>query len=114
MKFKIEKNLRIVNELIAYFNKLGSSDVHIDLSSDNENSYFNIYGEVTDITNEEISYLINTLNTPRQHEVEQYYWNLSGESEYDSEMTLVGMMINKAKVSYEEKMLKISLVREEN
>ena len=77
MKFKMEKNLKIVNELITYFNKLGNTNVHIDLSSDNENSYFNIYGED------------------------------------DSELTLVGMMINKAKVSYENKILKISLIREE-
>ena len=39
MKFKIEKNIKIINELIAYFYKLGTVDVHIDLSSDNENSY---------------------------------------------------------------------------
>ena len=113
MKFKMEKNLKIVNELITYFNKLGNTNVHIDLSSDNENSYFNIYGEVETICSDEIASLIKILNTPRQHEIEQYYWNLGGESEYDSELTLVGMMINKAKVSYENKILKISLIREE-
>ena len=114
MKFKMEKNLKIVNELITYFNKLGNSIVHIDLSSDNENSYFNIYGEIKNFSDQELQSLIKILNTPRQHEVEQYYWNLGGESEYDSELSLVGMMINTAKVSYENNILKISLIREEN
>ena len=29
MKFKIEKNIKIINELIAYFYKFGTTDVHI-------------------------------------------------------------------------------------
>lgn len=113
MKFRTEKNLKIINELIAYFHKLGNSNIHVDLSSDDSNSYFNIYGEIKVISSEELENLNTILNIPRQHEVEQYYWNLGGECEFDSELSLVGMMINKAKVSYENDILKISLVREE-
>ena len=76
MKFKVEKNIKIINELIAYFYKLGTVDVHIDLSSDDENSYFNIYGQVDSISKDELDSLGNILNTPRQYEVENYYWNL--------------------------------------
>lgn len=114
MKFKIEKNIKIINELIAYFYKLGTVDVHIDLSSDNENSYFNIYGQVDSISKDELESLANILNTPRQYEVENYYWNLGGECEFDCELTLVGMMINSAKVSYKDSILKISIIRKEN
>ena len=114
MKFKIEKNIKIINELIAYFYKLGTVDVHIDLSSDNENSYFNIYGQVDSISKDELESLANILNTPRQYEVENYYWNLCGECEFDSELTLVGMMINSAKISYKDGNLKISIIREES
>ena len=106
MKFKIEKNIKIINELIAYFYKLGTID--------DENSYFNIYGQVDNISKDELESLASILNTPRQHEVENYYWNLGGECEFDSELTLVGMMINSAKVSYEDGILKISIIREEN
>ena len=114
MKFKVEKNIKIINELIAYFYKLGTIDVHIDLSSDNENSYFNIYGQVDSISKDELESLIDILNTPRQREVENYYWNLGGECEFDTELTLVGMMINSAKVSYKDNILKIAIIREEN
>lgn len=113
MKFKIEKNLKIINEIINYFYTLGNSDVHIDLSSDDNTSYFNIYGYVESISNDEIDSLIKILNTPRQREIEQYYWNLNGECEFDSELSLVGMMINSAKVSYTDKILRIALVRDE-
>lgn len=114
MKFKVEKNIKIINELIAYFYKLGTIDVHIDLSSDDENSYFNIYGKVDNISKDELESLASILNTPRQYEVENYYWNLGGECEFDCELTLVGMMINSAKVSYKDSILKISIIRKEN
>ena len=57
MKFKIEKNIKIINELIAYFYKFGTTDVHIDLNSDSKNSYFNIYGKIF-ATNEEKTVVI--------------------------------------------------------
>lgn len=114
MKFKVEKNIKIINELITYFYKLGSLDVHVDLSTDNINSYFTIYGEVESISKDELDSLATILNTPRQHEIEHYYWNLSGECEFDSELSLVGMMINTAKISYTEKILKIRLTRLED
>lgn len=114
MKFKTEKNLKIVNELITYFHTLGNSNVHIDLSSDETNSYFTISGEVDSISQEELDNLNTILNIPRQHEVEQYYWNLGGECEFDSELSLVGMMINKFNITYIDKVLTINLVREEN
>lgn len=113
MKFKIEKNLKIVSELITFFHNHGSSDVNINLNSDDEHSYFNISGKVKPISEEELSSLINMLNSPRQHEIEQYYWNLGGESEYDSELILIGMMINTANVTYKDDILTIKLIRNE-
>lgn len=113
MKFKIEKNIKIINELIAYFYKLGTTDVHIDLNSNDENSYFNICGKIANISKYELNALVDVLNTPRQREVENYYWNLGGECEFDTELTLVGMMINSAKVSYIDNVLTISIIREE-
>lgn len=114
MKFKIEKNIKIINELIAYFYKFGTTDVHIDLNSDSKNSYFNIYGKIDNISKDELESLIYILNTPRQREVENYYWNLGGECEFDTELTLVGMMINSAKVTYIDNVLTISIIREES
>lgn len=113
MKFKFEKNLKIVNELVVYFHKLGNSDVHIDLTCDKNSSYFKISGTVPNLSSEELDNLNKTLNTPRQHEVEHYYWNLSGECEFDSELSLIGMMVNDVKVDYVDDVLTINVIRED-
>lgn len=114
MKFKLEKNIRIISELISYFHKLGTDDVHIDMGTDENNSYFYISGIVETLPKGELENLNMILNTKRQHEVEQYYWHLSGESEYDCELTLVGMMIDKVDISYIGDILTLKMFRKEN
>ena len=94
----------------------GTTDVHIDLIFLFLTIflYFNIYGKIDNISKDELESLIDILNTPRQREVENYYWNLGGECEFDTELTLVGMMINSAKVTYIDNVLTISIIREES
>ena len=70
--------------------------------------------KIDNISKDELESLIDILNTPRQREVENYYWNLGGECEFDTELTLVGMMINSAKVTYIDNVLTISIIREES
>lgn len=111
MKFKFEKNIRIISELIAYFHNLGINDIHIDMGTNESNSYFYISGVIENLPKDKLEYLNTILNTPRQHEVEQYYWNLNGESDYDSELCLVGVMIDEVDITYIDNTLKIKILR---
>ena len=114
MKFKLEKNIKIVSELIAYFHKLGADDIHIDMGTNEIRSYFSISGIVKNLPKDELENLDIVLNTNRQHEIEQHYWNLGGESEYDCELTLVGMMIDEVDISYANNILTLNIIRKEN
>ena len=55
MKLKLEKNLKIINEMVTYFKKLGNKDIHIDFTSDETKSLFLISGDVTNISNEKLN-----------------------------------------------------------
>ncbi|MGG7178162.1 hypothetical protein ACQPU1_11235 [Clostridium paraputrificum] len=111
MKFKLEKNLKIINELIAYCYKIGSSDVNVHIQSTDKSTIFKVLSIVDNLSHTLLEELTETLNTKRQREVEQYYWNLGGESEFDSELSLVGMMIDMANVRYEFNKLSIEILR---
>lgn len=111
MKFKIEKNLRIVNELVTYYHKNNCDDIHIDMSTVNNVSYFCILGNVPNLCEKDFELLKDVLNAPRQHEVEQYYWNLGGNTELDCELSLVGAMIDTAEVTYIDNILTIKIKR---
>lgn len=114
MKFRVEKNLRILNELITYFHKHNNNNIHIDIENSDEFTYFYIAGKIDDITEDELIELNRILNIPRQHEVEQYYWHLGGESELECELSLVGIMIDEAIIDYSDGVLSFKIKRLES
>ena len=111
MKYNFEKNLRIINELMTYLHKLGSKDIHVNLQRNESTTCFIIWGKINNIDHDELNSLKNILNTKRQHEIEEYYWHLGGECEEDGELSLVGMMIDTADISYENNILTLKIYR---
>lgn len=111
MKFKIEKNLRIINELITYCSHFGGNDVSMKIQNTEDETNISIKAKLLNFSNENLQDLTQALNVPRQHEVEQYYWHLGGESQFDCELSLVGMMIDEAKVSFNDDILNVEVKR---
>lgn len=114
MKFKTEKNLRIMNELVAFFYSSGCTDIHIDLSINNNISSFLLIGNVSNLKDKDFEALKQSLCVPRQHEIEEYYWNLMGENETGSQISLVGMMIDKCNISFENNVLTLEIYRNDS
>lgn len=113
MKYQFERNLKIINELMTYLHKLGAKDIDVQLRKIDSSTAFHIWGKINNIDSDELDNLTNILNTHRQHEIEEYYWNLGGESEADVELALVGMMIDKAEITYSNNILSFEIFREE-
>jgi hypothetical protein len=53
------------------------------------------------------------LSGPKQAEVEEYYWELSGESNgnLDTEISLVAAMVDKAEIDVQNSTILITLLR---
>ena len=107
MKFKFEKGVRIVCDLISHCYHAGALDYHIDMRIRKDISVYHISAPVPKMTEEDAARLRETLNTPRQREVEQNYWGLSGEPETGSELVLAGMMVDEAIVDLTDGVLTI-------
>lgn len=111
MKFKFEKNLKIINELMTYLHKLGSNDIHVNMCTEENSTIFLLWGETPGLNKENLETLVNALNSHRRHEIEEYYWNLLGEYETDNQLSIIGMMIDKSEVTFYENILTIKLYR---
>ena len=111
MKVEFEKNMLIASELLSYSHLKGASEYHLDVKVTKEGTVFIIKAFPTSISEDDMNLLLKRLNAPRQREMEQNYWSLSGESEITSELLLVGMMIDEAEVRHEDGMLTIQLKR---
>lgn len=111
MNFKTEKDLKIINELMAYCYHFNTDDINVTIKTIDTTTFIVLKATILDFPQTAFDKLISSLNTPRQREVEQYYWQIGGECEFDSELTLVGMMTDKVNVSYENNLLNIELQR---
>ena len=111
MKLKFEKNMRILNDLLGFLHYKGAHSSHMDMEMRPEKSVIVVSAPLPGMPEEELSQLSLILNVPRQREVEQNYWNISGEEDMDAELTLVGMMVDTADIIYQNGTLTITVER---
>jgi len=111
MKTRFEKTLRITSDLMLYCHHHGATALNADILEGDGIITYVINATPVEISGEQLDGLIKRLNAPRQREVEQDYWELMGESEDFSELTLVGMMCDKADIYYKGKTLSFTIQR---
>ena len=111
MKTRFEKIMKIASELLSYCHHHGAKELHLDIFEEKNAVLLNMRACLDDMPKDRLEYLSNALNTPRQREVEQDYWELIGESEDFAEMQLLGMLCDDATVDYTGQVLSITLKR---
>ncbi len=111
MKHEVKKISRIVDELITFFLSKDTNHVDFSIKKDDQKTIIEIVDYGTHFTEEFIGQLRNTLNIQRQKEVEEYYWRLAGQSDCDQEMTLVGTMVDEAKIELIDGNLCLKIIR---
>jgi len=109
LNHEIKKISKIIDELSTFCLLHGAK--LMNMSVENNKDHFKIILEMDnlDYSNKKVSRLEKLLNCPRQ--AEEFYWELTGESDHDSELSIVGMMVDKADIVFEENSLKLTLYR---
>ncbi len=100
MKLRYEKNIRLMNDLLGYCHMVGAHEFDTRLVMEASHSLIEVRCKVQNLPQARLDELNQYMNMPRQHEVEQYYWNISGEEEIDNELSLAGMMTDEADIRY--------------
>jgi len=108
---KKNKLMKLTSELIGYCYDIGMKDINVNIKQENDKDIITIQGEVLNLSDNQVKNIRRLLNTPREGFVEEYYWELIGES--GGELSLAGMLIDEAMVSYENNYLQIILYRKE-
>lgn len=100
MKSEISKNGKIIDELVTFFLKKGHHDLKIAIN------YLETKTEITlclkNLTSNERALLEECLSQGRDYALENYGWELMGESEESAELNLVGMCIDNYQIEEEE------------
>ncbi|MBU5486505.1 hypothetical protein KQI86_19580 [Clostridium sp. MSJ-11] len=108
-----QKILRIIDELVTICYSINCKKFNVNVELLDDKCILHLKGYVDSIDIKKIDDIEKSLNVPRAHELEEYYWNLAGNDLSNTELNLVGMMIDESTVSYnkKDKIFEIKLTR---
>lgn len=97
--------------MLNFLFTIGGSDVGVHICKE-DCGYTMSFDSNYDIGEEDkIEELIHCLDFPKQEEMEEYYWELMGDCDIDTELSLIGMMIDSYTVKYEDGFIHLTLTR---
>lgn len=111
MRHEIKKICKIVDELTTLLLKEDTNEVDFKIKRSDEETRIYIVDYNTKYTASDVEDLNQCLNVQRQHEVEEYYWQLVGECDCDSELSIIGSMVDEAIIELKDGNLHIELRR---
>jgi uncharacterized tellurite resistance protein B-like protein len=105
---------KIVDELITYFFSMGATDIDINLKDEKKCYKISLKCNYSSKDQRKFDKLIKYLKCAKQEEMEEYFWELAGDCDVDTELTLVGMMTDEAKIDYNDDEIEVTLIRYKN
>ncbi len=111
MRHEMKKIGRIIDELITALLIEDTNELEIKIKTSNEETSIDIIDYNTHYSDEEAQRLDQLLNEQRQHEIEEYYWQLAGETDEGDELVLLSAMIDFAVVEIKDGNLHLELIR---
>ncbi len=111
MRHETKKICKIVDELTTLLLKDDTDEVDFKIKKEKDQTLIRITDYNTRYSKSDVDYIRECLSVERQQEVEEYYWQLAGESDNDCELTLVGAMIDEVKIEHRNHNLYIEMIR---
>ena len=106
---EIEKNVKIIDEVIIYLFNKGFTKFDFGLDFTPEVSIITVL--VEDLEQELVYSIKNEIHVERDEELEDYGWELLGECSDHGEIICLGMLVDKIDVSAKDDITKIVLYR---
>lgn len=111
MKHQHKRVSKVADELITYLFSIGATDIDVHIKEKPEHFEISLKSNYKEGENNKIQRMLEALQTPKQEEIEEYYWELAGASDVGTELPLIGMMIDKTEVNWQQDYLEIVLYR---
>ncbi len=111
MKHEIKKICKIVDEMTTLLLRDDTDVVDFKINRMKDRTVISIVDYNTRYTQKGVDDLIECFNVQRQREVEEFYWQLVGEADNDSEITVIGVMVDSATIELRDNNMYIELIR---
>ena len=111
MRHEAHKIGKIVDEIVTYFLHGYGAETTMRVTPKADRYEMHFRFDNVSISEEEFAELDKLLVVKRQPELEDYYWQLAGEMEDSSELSLVAMMTDLIELTYTSGEMKLVLRR---
>ncbi|MEM1484940.1 hypothetical protein V6615_08670 [Oscillospiraceae bacterium PP1C4] len=109
-----KKMSKIIDELFFFFFSVGSDDIKLDVKKKKEGYELQLESNYDPSQYKKVADLDKFLNVTKKNEgLEEFFWQLAGVSTLgqDSELHLIGQMIDRVKLDIRENMVKMVLFK---
>ncbi len=111
MKHEKKRITKIIDELMFYLFSMGANNIDVNFKREADLCAITFKSDYDLSKRDKLFKLVKFLNYEKQEEMEEYYWELTGNYDLDTELSLVGMMIDEAKIYYDDEKIEIVLLR---
>ncbi|KUO68979.1 MAG: hypothetical protein APF77_19585 [Clostridia bacterium BRH_c25] len=111
MKHLRKRICKIIDELVNYMLSIEATNINVNIENKADHYIITIKSDYSEEKYKRIEKLMRALTSPKTEEIEEYYWELTGESDTDTELYLVGMMVDKSEISIVDNMLELKLYK---
>ena len=101
--------VKIVDEMLCFFYSLKATNIKMDMEINDCSTVLSFWATIKEpVIGRRLEKIKKLLSSPRTHELEEYYWGLTGNDMTPStELSLIGMMTDEYVIEYEEESEKI-------
>ncbi|PID81238.1 MAG: hypothetical protein CR995_00220 [Clostridiales bacterium] len=111
MRHENKKIGKIVDELVTFFCAYGANDISVKINRMSDRIDFAFVVDHLDENEKIVKMFEDLINFPREEDFDEVYWNLAGESDHDTELTLIAYMIDKVLFSHKGDAFEVILTR---
>ncbi|SET76950.1 hypothetical protein SAMN05660297_03442 [Natronincola peptidivorans] len=104
------KSIRILHELIGYYYKHKINDIQMQLCYTDNECKIMLEGTCCRPP-EDLEKLSEALNSPRQIELEECYWQLLGDNSGEIQLSLLGSLVDSADIDFDLQKLSLTVYR---
>jgi len=102
---------KIVGEMMNFMLSIGATNINVNLQDMDYCFKISINSDYSEEKYKKIEKLVRALKSPKAEEVEEYYWELTGESDMGTELYLVGMMVDGSEINVQDEQLELILYK---
>lgn len=114
MRHEKQRITLIVSELMNFFFSIGATNLSFQVQETDTQFEIRLSTDYLPEKSDRIQDFLRGIQAPRQIAMEEYYWELLGASDIDTEISIVGMMVESGDIQYDENSISVTLFREKS